>query len=789
MADQAKQQQRGQKRKQDDNAGKKKGPAAPGSSSNATATPKKENAKQRRTAKQVMDVQPVQNVDGPARVVKVEEFVKARQYEIQAMESALKNATEFTGNMRVFQTLPRHMRRRAASYNVKRLPQKYRQRAIDQISNAKEKPQPIKKSRRAKRRPGQIFELFAKRSKDDKRWLDTHLWHAKRFHMEHKWGFMLGMHPNDKSTRASFRASQHASIVHDASYQICLELRGPSADICRVMATIVDPTCMAVGAKRYIDGAKQGSTFVHRKGAFPGGCVAPVTFFWVNGVVGEGEKVLWVWVHPAAAGEVEEVLKAAVSEEAVSESVTVTSLKSQLSRFEMTGPRSNAILHEVFKLNPECAVSQDAHRTWALLDHVRTSASLPAGVIMGLSIQDPRLTFPPKMKPRPTGLPSHEIQNSLTALLTSWPKIVSQTTLHIPESRATHLHLSPTEHQLNAERAKNPLPGMPLAPSAGSLPVSILLIQRNTVGATEKTGEFVNGWDVIVPAGQAAVCVWKSLVFAGSHAVGVEDRRRCCFEGGCASFPEDYPETGAHVLWAKEEREKKVQEWGRKPVAKRMNYEKVKVADPFLSHYAKVVGAGGGEGGVDPAVVQVVHGSRLVGVVKQGVAKGDGLAEMTQQCLQTIESVRPGYTCASGYSLDKAFVRVRLTMVGRGMVAEHGMVYLASDKQVAFWTEHLKRGKERDLVDEFDWLKTPEVDAEEEIEKVLDQFPAVEQVIGYVSHGGFSLADGQGSAMACCSVKGLVEARKRVNEKGRSFVLVRGPKGRVCRPAQFEILH
>ncbi|KAJ3063274.1 hypothetical protein HDU98_000892 [Podochytrium sp. JEL0797] len=323
------------------------------------------------------------------------------------------------------------------------------------------------------------------------------------------------------------------------------------------------------------------------------------------------------------------------------------------------------------------------------------------------------------MKPRPTGLPSLEIQNSLTTLLTSWPKTVSQTTLHIPESCATHLHLSPPEHQLNAERAKNPLPGIPLAPSAGSLPVSILLIQRNTVGTTEKTGEFVNGWDVIVPAGQAAVCVWKSLVFAGSHAVGVEDRRRCCFEGGCASFPEEYPETGAHVLWAKEEREKKVQEWDRKPVAKRMNYE-------------KVVGAGGGEGGVDPAVV---HGSKLVGNVKQGVVKRDGLVEMTKQSLQTIESVCLGYTCASGYSLKKAFVRVRLAMVGRGMVAEHGIVYLASDEQVAFWTEHLKREKEH---------------AEEEIEKVLDQFPAVEQVIGYVSHGGFSLADGQGSVMLFC---------------------------------------
>lgn len=44
------------------------------------------------------------------------------------MEEALSNATEHTGMLRVFQTLPRHMRRRAASHNVKRLPVNSRQR-------------------------------------------------------------------------------------------------------------------------------------------------------------------------------------------------------------------------------------------------------------------------------------------------------------------------------------------------------------------------------------------------------------------------------------------------------------------------------------------------------------------------------------------------------------------------------------------------------------------------------------------------------------------------------------
>ncbi|KAI9346531.1 ribonucleases P/MRP protein subunit POP1-domain-containing protein [Obelidium mucronatum] len=763
--------------------GGKKRPA-PDSGAGNSGTPKKEflNAKQRRVAKQVMDVQPVKNPDGPARIVKVEEFVEARQYEIKAMESALTNATEFTGNMRVFQTLPRHMRRRAASYNVKRLPQKYRQRAIDQMSNGKEKPQPIKMSRRAKRRPGAIFEMFQKRSKEDKRWLDTHLWHAKRMHMGQKWGFVLGLHPNGKSTRASFRASQHAAIVHDASYYVCLEVKGSESSISTVMGLIVDPTCISVGAKRFLAGDRQGSTFIHKLGEFPNGAVAPASFFWIAGCP-ETERILWLWVHPSASSEVLQVVQSAVN--ACKLSVSVKSRKSELSRFELTGPRSHAILQEVLKINENCSLSTDAHKTWSLLDSLRTPAALPAGVVMGLSIHDPRLTFPPKMKPRATSLPSQHVQSELHKILVQWPKSLANTTLHLEESRAAYLHMSPSEHELNKKRSETLVPGSRLPANAGGPPVPILLVQRNTPGSTDKSGEFVNGWDVIVPAGTAAVCLWKSFVFAGAHAIGLNDRRRICFETGVASFPEDYPETLAHVSWAKEERDSKSAEWSRKPPAKRVNYEKLGVVDPFVSNYARIVG-----GAVDgePSQVQVIHGTKLVGVVKQGVSAGLSLDDMARSCVEAIKSVRPGFSIAGDFSLEKSFVRCRLTMVGRGMADEHGIIYQASAEQIGFWTEFLKDTKERE-VDDFDWLKPPLDSSDEAMEAVLDRFPAKEQIIGYVGFGGFSMADGNGSALGCCLLKGLVETKALANDKGKYFVLVRGPRGRVCRPAHFEILH
>ena len=67
------------------------------------------------------------------RSIDVVQLAESRSHEIKSMEKALRNATEHSGMQRVFQKLPRHMRRRAASHNVNRVPQKYRQKAIEQV--------------------------------------------------------------------------------------------------------------------------------------------------------------------------------------------------------------------------------------------------------------------------------------------------------------------------------------------------------------------------------------------------------------------------------------------------------------------------------------------------------------------------------------------------------------------------------------------------------------------------------------------------------------------------------
>ena len=68
---------------------------------------------------------------GP-NAVDVNEFVRSRMNEINLITKELDQA-KYSSARRTFQQLPRHMRRRAASYNINRLPTRLRLKAIAEV--------------------------------------------------------------------------------------------------------------------------------------------------------------------------------------------------------------------------------------------------------------------------------------------------------------------------------------------------------------------------------------------------------------------------------------------------------------------------------------------------------------------------------------------------------------------------------------------------------------------------------------------------------------------------------
>jgi ribonuclease P/MRP protein subunit POP1 len=63
----------------------------------------------------------------------VASFIKSREYEINALEKSIQKSKKGL-TMRAFQQVPRSMRRRTASHNVKKVPGRLRRRAKREVS-------------------------------------------------------------------------------------------------------------------------------------------------------------------------------------------------------------------------------------------------------------------------------------------------------------------------------------------------------------------------------------------------------------------------------------------------------------------------------------------------------------------------------------------------------------------------------------------------------------------------------------------------------------------------------
>ncbi|KAJ2996734.1 hypothetical protein HDV02_006236 [Globomyces sp. JEL0801] len=119
---------------------------------------------------------------------------------------------------------------------------------------AKDPLPPPSTTRKSKRKPKRLLsEVLSRPGKlihsliiqGAKKWLETHLWHAKRMKMVEKWGIKL------KGLRFAYRAAKHECIMHDASYERMIQLRGPESEIVQLMDAFSDPSLPSVGSKQY----------------------------------------------------------------------------------------------------------------------------------------------------------------------------------------------------------------------------------------------------------------------------------------------------------------------------------------------------------------------------------------------------------------------------------------------------------------------------------------------------------------------------------------------------------
>lgn len=186
------------------------------------------------------------------------------------------------------------------SHNVKRLPRRLREAHLAQMTksgNGKNLPLRNKRlSRKYRRRPHNLLSEYSRRQ-CNKIWLETHIWHAKRFHMTDKWGYRIASHPNDKCFRANYRAAAKYCLLQDISYYTCVEITGEEDLLKTTLRAHCNPSTLTFTAKKYIYNHKEGTLMFFRKNGYPRFPIGNVDFFWQPNK--SNIKTIWIWVHPA----------------------------------------------------------------------------------------------------------------------------------------------------------------------------------------------------------------------------------------------------------------------------------------------------------------------------------------------------------------------------------------------------------------------------------------------------------------------------------------------------------
>ncbi|KAI7884705.1 POP1-domain-containing protein [Lichtheimia hyalospora FSU 10163] len=706
-----------------------------------------------------------QNAPNVGGAITPEDYMTARLEEIRTMQSAIKSASN-TLTCLTAQGLPRDMRRRAASHDLNRLPAHLRARAALEREDGPPNPRRKKKGKR-KAKADNVLQEYLRRQKENK-WLGTHMWHTKRMKMNNIWGYRLARKPNIKSARSIYRAFQHTTVIHDASYMGCLEMEGSFHDIVALMNHITDVSLPSVASERFNQGNRMGHTFLYEYTGCPSQCICPITYLWMPSDDLDGRRKIWIWIHPSAFAEAYASIQAAHT--ALSKDITITDQCDQLALFELSGASSTALMQTILKpveenghVCKENSPTSKAAQVWRDLRCLRSSSTLPSGVVIGLTVQDPRLEFPQKPAPKTNIIPV-EKETRLGEILSQWPKDISRSTIWDSDIRSEIQSSMPGEHTLNKRREKNLLPGTKLEFTEIDVKMPILLVQRGSSESvshgrqTTCTTELMSGWNIIMPKA-CALPLWKSFMFAGARAAGYEDVHAMHFESKRPNFPHDYIGTKAcdnMLTMAKNDAESA---WRRRPPAKRFNYEKFGVTRPFDPPFDVLTHSTRNEALSQPSYY-TLYGEKIISLVLS--ATTDDQAQVQARDYFINMFAKRGITMQlNALELSHALLQIRIEYLDRGRPEANAMIYLIDNDaeynhiSSSYLSNRQSKGKKtRNLYSESEDEKESDTD-DMELDKIEAKFPPNDDCIGYLTTASFSFNEGCGSGLGACTVAGI----------------------------------
>uniref|UniRef100_A0A3B5MNS3 POP1 homolog, ribonuclease P/MRP subunit n=1 Tax=Xiphophorus couchianus TaxID=32473 RepID=A0A3B5MNS3_9TELE len=833
-------------------------------------------------------------------------FARARAAEVSAM---LKAATKTTCSSHVFQVLPKHMRRRAMSHNTKRLPRRLRD-----VANRMKRKEPVKsKSRKFNRRQRKNI------------WLETHIWHAKRFHMVKKWGYCLGVRPTYKCYRPCYRAMSSHCLLQDLSYYCCIELKGEED---KLLAALTQLTCKEAGptfaAAMFLSGARQGSVTVYRAGRYPSDPLGPVTFLWRPQTPGLTHRQLWIWAHPALKQDLlPELQSACQCSEAVappvepevsraeadptpraepnpdnelkagakrkrrckdgseppakrilgdgtrlptspvtwrssSTGLVINDLTMEIIRYRLIGPQSHSVLAETLEAATVCDVSslqeefsplwwpehckdqsnmnlhQQQTDVFNVLKGIYSTGELPPGTVLGLTVDDPRLTLPrqkvkavPCVNQDPGKICYEEKRNQL--MLQGVPLQCCQSFLWERSVRD-----NVTDNKISEQDAKNQTE---IEDNQTGWLIS-MMSQKHVDSARHRHKSSLDYYRLYlskVPMFSfLSLQVYREVRVSGLHMSLKHSQNKAA-----PHFPHDYPDCPAGSRFQEEQEAEFLDMFRRRPPAKRTNYIKQGCLAPFrcpwqqlAEEWELLVTDGGADrkGDVQTQMTRKSHEVIEEVTSQQNVAAASppscftvlrnrrSLRLLSSWCRPpTCRGQRRGRGAAAALPLSDSAVTsfhaahkmsvvwVRLTLLSKGKPEAHAMVCAPTAEDLKLFgkspencgpqepphKDHYKSRINRKKKSSKTATPSQESDnptastdphSPSDLLQGLwpDPLPSVVShcsrvTLGWVTQGDFSLAVGRGEALGFVSVSGLLHTLLKQPPELRGTLLLRNP--------------
>ncbi|CAN9514059.1 unnamed protein product [Ophioblennius macclurei] len=867
-------------------------------------------------------------------------FARARAAEVSAM---LKAVTKTTSSSHVFGALPKHMRRRAMSHNTKRLPRRLRDVANRmrekslQAGAKKKKEQAKRKSRKARRRHGNLLLEFNRRQRKNI-WLETHIWHAKRFHMVKKWGYCLGDRPTYKCYRTCYRAMSSHCLLQDLSYYCCIELQGEEdkllAALTQLSSKEAGPTFAAAVC---LSGRRQGSVVVYRAGRYPSQPLGSVTFLWRPRTPDSDHRQLWIWAHPtlkqdllpelqavcqcyeavvppvvpvATPAEVQPAAESVakpknppetksipgtkrkrnckeangppakkilgdgtrspstpVTWKSSSTGIVINDLSMEIVRFRLIGPQSHSVLAETLEAATGCdnksqpsslwwpqhcmdegkmSLHQQQTEVFRQLKDIYSTAELPAGMVLGLTVEDPRLTLPrKKVKALPCVQQTQEADNETRKdlVLRGVPEHCCQSFLWEQSVRDNVTENKISEQELNRMKSEVLVPGSRLSPTPLQGRVPVLLVHQPGKQLGHEMSCWGAGWDLLLPKGWG-MAFWIPLVYRGVRVGGLNMSLKHSQNKAAPHFPHDYPDCPAGTRFQEEQEAELLGKFTRHPPAKRTNYIKHGCLAPFrcpwqqLAEEWELFSRGGGGGEEQEGDSQTSHSEATMEVEKTSqldvskpashftvLRNRKALRLLSGWCrpttskgqrLRPVWEVPPLVRSAATSFLSAhpmSLVWVRVSLPSKGKPELHAMLCaptaddlellgkgrVGSGPQEPPHRDHFKnRIKDKKKKKDQKELNPtdPESSNESSSDLVLglwpDPLPSVTShcarvALGWVTQGDFSLSAGCGEALGFVSAAGLIDTLLSQPANHRGTLLLRNPTSLHYRFAKVNI--